>query len=112
MESMEAAPNTFGLPKAFGLQVPEPNAFSRGNSELSCHRERGHLSKCIWKAWSQIRLVCQMRLACKYLNQTHFLVEIVNSRDNETRNTYLNPLGKHEGFAKHVWFAKCVWFAK
>ena len=41
-----------------------------------------------------MRLVCQMRLACKYLNQTHFLPEIVNSRANESRNTYLNPFRK------------------
>ena len=52
-----------------------------------------------------------MRLACQYQNQTHFLVEKVNSRGSETRDAHLNPIGKHGGCAKRVWSAKCVWLA-
>ena len=52
-----------------------------------------------------------MRLACKYLDQTHFLVEIVNSRASETWDAYLNQFGEHVVCAKRVWLAKCVWLA-
>ena len=59
-----------------------------------------------------MRLVPQMRLACRYQNQTHFLPEIVNSRANESMNAYLYAFGNNEDSAKHVCFTKRVWSAK
>ena len=53
-----------------------------------------------------------MRLACQYLNQTHFLIQILNSRGSETNETYLYAIVKPEVWSKPVWFTKCVWLTK
>ena len=64
-----------------------------------------------WLIHGTKRLVYQMRLACQYLKQTHFLVGIVNSCGTETRDAYLNVICKHKGCAKDVWLTKCIWLA-